>query len=125
MVQAIAARYTQTEVESIRYSDAAGNLLATSDAIRADAVGRNQIVVIYRDGTIVVVNGNETEEMRVTVGGREVALGPIGYRAWSEGVEVYSAVEGGRRVNRCTSPRYDYFETEGAKPEVVLKGMKK
>ena len=60
-----------------------------------------------------------------TVGGREVALDPIGYRAWSEGVEVYSAVEGGRRVNRCTSPRYDYFETEGAKPEVVLKGMKK
>lgn len=125
MVQAIAARYTQTEVESIRYADAAGNLLATSDAIRAGTVGRNQIVVTYRDGTVVVVNGNETEKMRVTVGGREVALGPIGYRAWSEGVEVYSAVEGGRRVNRCTSPRYDYFETEGAKPEVVLKGMKK
>ena len=53
--------------------------------------------------------------------GREVALGPIGYRAWSAGVEVSSDVDGGRRVNRCTSPRYDYSETEGERPEVVLK----
>lgn len=125
IIQAIAARYTQSTVESIRYVDREGRQLTTSDAIRSGVVGRNQIVVKYRDGTVVVVNGSESEPMKTLVGARIVSLGPIGYQAWSTGVEVESDIVDGRRRNFCRAPEYEYREIEGERPHVVLKGVKK
>ena len=117
MVQQIASRYTQTEVESIRYFDEEGNELATSDALDMDVVKRSQVCVRYKDGTVVVSNGSTTDDLVATVDGRELKLPPNGYVAWtSDGaIAVESTTsDPGARYDYCESPEYVYIDGRGS-----------
>ena len=108
----LARRYTQTTAKAVRYLGPDGRLRGASEAIFDGSVSNNQIVVEYRDGTVVVANGSLKARMRGTYGGRTFDLPPAGYCGWSpaqgaEGpVEVRSSDRGGRR--------YDYSESDGA-----------
>ncbi len=115
MIQQIAARYTQTSVDSIRYIDAEGKLLDTSAALAADAVKRNQVCVKYKDGTVVVANGSNTETLRVDLDGQTIVLPPNGYQAYStDGVVVESKLSSrGKRYDYCASPEYIYVDGRG------------
>ena len=119
MVQQIAARYTQSEAASIAYADAKGRWLATGEALRADAVARDQVRVTYRDGTLVCANGNEKDRLVVDVGGSRIDLPPCGYfaRSGDGEVEVLSCDAGGRRVDYCESPAYIYIDGRGDEVE--------
>ena len=119
MVQQIAARYTQSEVLDIRYIDEAGRRLTTSEALAANVVGRNQVLVRYRDGTIVLVNGNESERLATEVEGEMHELPPRGYHAWSvnRDVMVSSDDMGGSRVDYCEAPDYVYIDGRGVEVE--------
>lgn len=127
MVQQIAARYTQTDVDEIRYVDGDGHLLTTSEALTADAVRRNQVLVRYKDGTIVLVNGNESERLVADVDGVRHDLPPRGYHAWTANrdVVVASDDQGGARADYCESPDYIYIDGRGRdveRPRARAKG---
>ena len=117
MIQQIATRYTQADVDEIRYVDDAGSLHETSDAIASDIFADNRLVVRYKDGTVVMVNGSPQKTMRVTVDGREISLPPNGYEAWTADGKIYVASkldESGSRFDYCDSPEYIYFDGRGA-----------
>ena len=119
MVQQIAARYTQSDVGEIRYLDGEGRLLTTSEALVADVVKRNQVLVRYRDGTVVLVNGNEGERLTVDVDGTRHDLPPRGYHAWTANRDVVVASDdlGGARADYCESPDYIYIDGRGVDVE--------
>ncbi len=65
MVQPIAARYTQSSVESIGYLDANGKQFDISSALANDVFKRSQHIIRYKDGTFVAVNANFKDSMKV------------------------------------------------------------
>ncbi len=116
MVQQIAARYTQSEAEMIRYADVKGRLVGTSEALASGAVERSQVCVLYRDGTAVAANGSRTERLVAEFCGEKLDLPPGGYRAWTadRDVVVDSSDRGGARADYCESPDYIYIDGRGA-----------
>ncbi|MDR1270986.1 MAG: hypothetical protein LBK82_15835 [Planctomycetaceae bacterium] len=62
IVQQIAKRYGTQKVKSIRYADENGNLLTTSEAVAADKVKLNRLVIEYEDGLKIYVNGNSEQK---------------------------------------------------------------
>lgn len=116
MIQQIAARYTQVSATTIRYFDAAGNALDTSAALVADVVKRSQVAVEYADGTTVVANGSEKENLETTRGGRKISLPPNGYVAWTSDGEILvesRLSDAGNRFDYCASPEYVYLDGRG------------
>ncbi len=122
MIQQIAARYTQSDVAQIRYIDGNGNQLTTSDAIVKDVVKRNQVLIRYKDGTVVLANGNTEERLRTKVDGVEYDLPPRGYNAWTANrdVVVVSDEVNGHRSDYCESPEYIYIDGRGVMTERPL-----
>lgn len=117
MIQQIAAYYTQSSVESIRYIDADGNQLTTSEALVQDVVSRSQLFVRYKDGTVVVSNGSNKETLKTEVDGKQIVLPPNGYTAWTADgkvvVESYLS-ESGNRYDYCASPEYIFLDGRGS-----------
>ena len=116
MVQQIAARYTQSVAEEIRYADGEGRLLKTGEALVSGAVDRCQVCVLYRDGTRVVANGSATERLRAEFHGVKYDLPPCGYSAGTANGDVFveSSDAGGVRADYCESPEYIYIDGRGA-----------
>lgn len=116
MIQQIAARYTQVSATTIRYFDADGNALDTSAALVADVVKRSQVAVEYADGTTVVANGSERENLETTFAGRKISLPPNGYVAWTSDGEIFvesRLSDAGNRFDYCVSPEYIYLDGRG------------
>ena len=116
MIQQIAARYTQVSATTIRYFDADGNALDTSAALAADVVKRSQVAVEYADGTTVVANGSEKENLETTFAGRKISLPPNGYVAWtSDGAILVESrlSDAGNRFDYSVSPEYIYLDGRG------------
>ena len=115
MIQQIAARYTQVNVATIRYVDESGALVPTSEAVLRDLPARQQVAVVYADGTVVVANGSKTSRLRTTVAGRALDLPPCGFAAWTADgeIEVLSSDAGGARFDYCQSPAYIYIDGRG------------
>ncbi|MBR4834114.1 MAG: hypothetical protein IKU86_07270 [Thermoguttaceae bacterium] len=116
MIQQIAARYTQVSATTIRYFDADGNALDASAALAADVVKRSQVGVEYADGTTVVANGSETENLETTFAGRKISLPPNGYVAWTSDGEILvesRLSDAGNRFDYCASPEYVYLDGRG------------
>ena len=110
MVVGASARYCVADVADIRYSDAQGRLLSTSDAVFDDTYKRNQVAVYYTDGTSVFVNGNDKEPFNLNDAGREIVLPPNGWFVQGKGVLSVSAMTGGHRADCAISPGYVYFD---------------
>ena len=121
MVQALAAAYTESEAESVRYAGADGRLRTTSEALADGSIALNRIVTRYRNGVVTVVNGSDSTGWETTVDGRKLSLAPNGFAGWGDGVEVLSTDVDGRRVHASEGPEYRYREVEGDKPEVCIK----
>ncbi|MBQ7111046.1 MAG: hypothetical protein IJO06_07490 [Thermoguttaceae bacterium] len=116
MIQQIASRYTQVSATTIRYFDADGNALDTSAALAGDVVKRSQVAVEYADGTTVVANGSETENLETTFAGRKISLPPNGYVAWTSDGDIYvesRLSDAGSRFDYSVSPEYIYLDGRG------------
>ena len=116
MTQQIAAHYTQSSADSIRYFDANGDGYETSEALKRDLVKRSQVCVVYKDGTTVVANGSKTEGMTAKLGDRVVELPPNGYAAWTADGKVLVEsflYDAQRRFDYSESPEYVWFDARG------------
>ncbi len=122
MIQQIAARYTQSDVASIRYIDVEGRQLTTSEALVRDVVARNQVLVRYKDGTVVLANGNTSKRLITKMDGVSYELPPCGYRAWTVNRDVVVASDevNGVRSDYCESPDYIYIDGRGTLVERPL-----
>ena len=111
---AIAAGYAVENAKSIRYVDASGDLLTTSQAALNGAIARNQVVVEYDGGTKVVVNGSPRgERMNVAFADGRLDLPAMGAYAESEHVAVFAGERNGRRAAFCRAPDYVYVSGRG------------
>ncbi len=117
MIQQIAAKYTQTSVESISYADGKGKLLSTSEAVASDDFRRGQPVVRYKDGTVVAANGSKSDWLKTDLDGRKIELAPGGFIAWSKDGSVFveSSENGGGRFGYSVSPEYIYLDVRDGK----------
>ena len=114
MVQALAARYTQAAVRTIRYVDADGRAWDTETALATGVFRRSQVAVTYAGGTFVAANGSKTLPMQVP-GVPGLWLPPNGYCGWTADgqVFVYSGLRDGHRVDYAVSPEYVYADGRG------------
>ncbi len=111
MVQPIAARYTQSEARRIRYFDASGRTLTSSEAIASGDVARNQVFVEYADGTCVVANGNVRERLKAMVDGCGCDVPPRAFKAWTRDGSVRAEISedaDGRRTYFSDCPEFTY-----------------
>lgn len=108
MLQAGASAYTQQAVKQVRYAGADGQLLDSSRALVAGAVGGNRLVIDYEGGARVRVNGGAEDW---AVDGQ--VLPPNGYSAGAPGVSVLSGRVGGERVDSAVCAAYTYFDGRG------------
>ena len=113
MIQAIAAKYTQADVRDIRYGDADGNLVRTSEAVANGAFRRSQVVVRYSDGTFVAANGSTNETFRIAFGNRSMTLPPNGFFAANGEVRSFSGTKDGHRADIAVAPDYVYVNGRG------------
>ncbi|MBP5319975.1 MAG: hypothetical protein J6334_03220 [Kiritimatiellae bacterium] len=115
MVQAIAARYTQAEADTIRYADETGKLWPTSEALLNRCFERSQPVTRYTDGTVVMVNGSPELPFFPEWEGIRLALPPNGFAAVSGDGKVYllSALTDGHRADLSVSPEAVYINGRG------------
>lgn len=112
---ALQKHYTQCQPAQIRYCDADGRQLTTSEALANDAYRRSQLVVTYEDGTVVCANGSPSEPMSVTVGERKVSLPPTGYSGWTRDGKTFtfSGLQDGTRCDYAVSPDYVFLDGRG------------
>ena len=112
MLQQLHSRYCLASALEVRYADAGGRLLDTSAAVASGAFARSQVVTRYSDGTITVVNGHATEQMRVRVYDRDLDLPPNGYCGWTADglIDVKSQEFGGHRADYAATPAYLYID---------------
>lgn len=115
MLQALHARYCLASAAEIRYADAGGRLLATSQAVASGAYRRSQVVTRYRDGTVTAANGSPTERLIAEAYGRAIDLPPNGYAGWTAdgAVEVLAADADGVRFDHAVAPDYVYIDGRG------------
>ena len=115
MIQAAAARYTQSDVSSIGYVSADGTVEDSTAAILSGSVGRNQVVARYADGTEVVANGSRKERMRVKMADGTFDIPPCGYRVRSaDGAVLAECIDrGGAKADYAESPDYIYIDGRG------------
>ncbi len=116
MIQAAAARFTQSSVDSIRYAGPDGQLYDTSAALASDLYKRSQLVVRYKDGTAVAVNGSNTEPMLVKDRtGKMIRVTPNGYLVWTKQGDllIESFNRFGFRFDYADTPEYLYFDGRG------------
>ncbi|MDO5309859.1 MAG: hypothetical protein Q4G03_10285 [Planctomycetia bacterium] len=114
MTQQVAARYTQSSATQISYLDAQGRRYDINDALDADLVRDNRVLVDYANGVHVLCNGN-SEALNVTIGDRSFDLPPNGYAAWSDdgALEELAAGSASARFDYCDSPEYIYLDARG------------
>ncbi len=111
-VQQIHKHYAQQTAEEIRYADAKGNLLDTSEAVASGAFERSQVQTRYCDGLTVMVNGHPLENWR-TAG---LVLPPNGWCVRGTPdlpLSAFSALIDGHRVDYVDSSAYLYADGRG------------
>ena len=115
LLQALGAKYSQTNVSTIAYLDAAGRAKCATDAIADGSYRRSQIVTKYEDGTVTAVNGNASEPMAFSIEGRSRTLPVNGFwgRSGDGQVETFAGEIDGHRAEWCVSPEYIYLNGRG------------
>jgi hypothetical protein len=112
MMQQVQSRYALVKPETISYFSGK-KWLNTSDAIRDDSYKRGQIKTVYQNGLSTVVNLNETENLRIEIGERQLLLPPNSYAAWSENFFEMSAIINNTRIDLVNSSDYLYADGRG------------
>jgi hypothetical protein len=117
-LQQVHSRYAQQRVVDIRYADAGGHLLDSSDAVATGAFGRSQVATRYSNGLEVLVNGNSAEDWKLggVATGDESTLPPNGWlvRAPRElRLSAYSRLVDGHRADYVDGPDYTYADGRG------------
>ena len=126
MVQPIAARYTQADVKSISYFGKDGKKMTSSQAIESGDIARNQSCVEYKDGTIVIANGNTKDRLVATVNGRRHELPPRAFKAWTRDGKVRAEISedaSGKRHYFSDCPEFTYRDGKFTKKTPVFKGV--
>ena len=115
MIQALAARYTQADVATIRYVDAEGRLLTTEEAVANGTVARSQVVTTYADGTTTAVNGSADEPLACVWDGKPLTLPPNGFAGVSgdRRVRAWNGIKDGHRAEFAVAPEYVYLNGRG------------
>ncbi|NLI00643.1 MAG: hypothetical protein GX446_14245, partial [Chthonomonadales bacterium] len=121
MLQQLHARYCLARAADIRYVDAQGKPLTTSQAVASGDYRRSQVVVRYSDGTVVAANGSKTERMVTQAFGRKINLPPNGYCGWTpsagadkaDAVTVISSDGSGHRADYAVTPEYIFVDGRG------------
>ncbi|MDR2755282.1 MAG: hypothetical protein LBC20_06210 [Planctomycetaceae bacterium] len=120
-VQQIAKRYGTQNVKSIRYADETGRLLTTSEAIAADKVKLNRLVIEYEDGLKIYVNGNSEQDSNswYIKGSQDTANAKFGtflsQNSWcvddpAKILTAQSFESDGKRIDYVDSPSYLFAE---------------
>ncbi|MBR4518930.1 MAG: hypothetical protein IKO65_08020 [Victivallales bacterium] len=112
LLQQIETQYTQAGVKDIFYCTPDGRLCNTSEAIKNGAYRNSQLVIDYDNGTHVVANGSGTLPMNVTHAGREVALQPNSFMAWTDDGRYLAtnAQHNGFVCDYVESPEYIFLD---------------
>lgn len=108
MVLAAASRYSQERVRKIRYADAKGRLLSTSEAVVSGEIAHNRVIVDYDGGTLVAVNGDpDGGWMSVRRGDGWLALPQWGFFCRGGDTVAFSGQANGgtNRVDFCRGGR--------------------
>jgi hypothetical protein len=107
-VQQIANRYGTQKVKSIRYADETGRLLTTSEAVAADKIKLNRIVIEYEDGLKIYVNGNSEQNWESP----KMLLPPNGWYVDdpAKTLTAQSFEWDGKRIDYVDSPAYLFAE---------------
>ena len=111
-VQQAHARYALDTVQDVRYADADGKLWETSAAVANEAFRRSQLVVRYKQGIQVTVNGHETESWTTPHG----VLPPNSWHVTDTkrgDLTAWSMVADGHRADYVDSPAYVYANGRG------------
>lgn len=113
--QPLQRHYVMEPVRSIRYADASGRLMETSEALITDAYRTGRLEVVYQTGFRVVVNGSSTP-WEVDGPGGKVTLPEWGYLASSKDGATVSAsamAPGAGRIEYCVSPGSLFLDSRG------------
>ncbi len=112
MLQQLHSRYTQSSVDTIGYVDAKGKIHSTSAALFNGAYKNSHLVIRYKDGTCLAVNGSSNLRMKTVFNGRNIDLPPQGYLGWTEDgkVDVISDDINGERGDYAVTPEYIYID---------------
>lgn len=111
-LQALHSRYALDTIKDIRYADADGKLLETSEAIASEAFKRRQIALYYADGLEVYVNGNPEETWNVL----DKELPPFGWLVHDpvkKELVAESVLRDSHRCDYVESPDYIYADGRG------------
>ncbi len=119
LMRQLQERYLMEPVTEVKYFDGE-RLLTTGDALRADVVKRNQVLIGYQNGLRVHVNLNwDGASWPVEDGGETYDLPPGGWLAvQGEDFLEFSATLDGRRVDFVDSPDYTYLDPHGVPIEL-------
>ena len=95
-----------------------GNFVPFEEALKANALQRNQVKLVYENGLEVAVNLNEKDNLKVTLCGKAFTLPPDGFAAvTADGKNMaYSALRDGRRVDFCQQGDFLYCDNA---PEIT------
>ena len=110
MLQALAARYTMADAESIRYADANGAFHSTSHAVASGDYRRSQIATRYSDGTVTVVNGSRDGEwLSFRRGKGKIVLPPYGFFGLASDACSFNGTRDGVRMAFARGPEYSFL----------------
>ena len=111
--QPLQRHYVMEPVRSIRYADASGRLMETSEALISEAYRTGRLEVVYKTGFRVVVNGSSTP-WEVDGPGGKMTLPEWGYLATSKDGATVSAsamARGAGRIEYCVAPGSLYLDS--------------
>ena len=116
LIQAIASKYTVSDVRTIKYGCADGRLLSTEEAIMSNECDKMQVLSSYSDGTVTAANGSTDAWFSFGLAGMEVKLPPNGLFAISGDRKACAWIgeHEGRRAEFAISPDYVYLNGRGA-----------
>lgn len=111
MIHQLQSNYGKALIKNISYANDKGELLDVSAAVATDAYKRTQLKLEYDNGLEIWVNGNKEETWETP----NATLPPNGYYAkLPDGtLEVFSALNNGKRGDYVTSPVYDFIDGRG------------
>lgn len=98
-------------MKTIAYFDADGKAHPSSAAIADGTVGRNQVFVEYKDGTVIVANGNLKERLKTKVENTVIDLPSRAFKGWTQDGQIQAEISEdavGKRIYFCDCPEFTY-----------------